>query len=234
MKRFYKEVSIISGDGGWQVTLDGRGIKTVQGAPQLVPNEALAKQLANEWDAQGEKLDPATSPLRDMVDYALDVVRTDPAALIEKLLTYGDTDTLLYRADPDEPLYARQMEVWEPIVAGFEADMRVKLTRISGIIHHPQSDEYMAAMRAHLATLTPLTLAGLELMTSLAASLITSTSASKAADQESALALWRAACLEEEWQSELWGRDDEEEARRAKREDDFLSAYAFTRLTFNH
>ncbi len=231
MKRFYKEVGITSGDDEWQVTLDGRGIKTVQGAPQLVPNEALAKQLAAEWEAQGEKLDPATFPLRDMVDYALDVISADPASLAEKLLTYGDTDTLLYRADPDEPLHARQMEVWEPIVAGFEADMGVKLIRISGIIHRPQSDEYMAAMRAHLATLSPLTLAGMEVMTSLAASLITSTSASKAADRESALALWRAACLEEEWQAELWGRDEEEEARRAKREAAFLKAYEATRLT---
>ena len=108
MRRFYKQVDVAAANGGWQVTLDGRGVKTVKGLPQIVPTEALARALAAEWDAQGEKIDAQSLPLRDMTDYAIDIVAPDQAAVVEKIVAYGDTDTLLYRADPDEPLYARQ------------------------------------------------------------------------------------------------------------------------------
>ena len=37
-----------------QVTLDGRGLKTVKGTAQVVPTKALAEALASEWRDQGE------------------------------------------------------------------------------------------------------------------------------------------------------------------------------------
>ncbi|UAB79083.1 molecular chaperone [Erythrobacter sp. SCSIO 43205] len=228
MKRFYKQVSVNEADGGWQVMLDTRALKTVKGSPQVVPSMALAEALAAEWDAQGEKVDPATMPMRDMADYAIDIVAPDPATLIDKAVQYGDTDTLLYRADPDEPLYARQHKVWEPIVTGFENRLSAKFTRISGIIHRPQSESTLAALRDELTGQSPFSLAAIEMMTHLAASLITGLSAAqKDAD---ALALWNAASLEEEWQAEQWGRDEEAEERREKRTADFLKAHEFWTL----
>ena len=226
MKRFYKDVTVEQGAGGWQVMLDGRGIKTVQGKPQFLPTQALAEMLASEWSAQGDKIDPATFPLRDMADYAIDVVPTDPASVIAKLCEYGETDTLLYRADPDEPLYARQQEVWEPIVAGFEQREGVKFKRVSGIMHVDQDAAALDRLRARMEGFTPFTLAGLELMTSLAASLIIGLAAT--GEDADAGTLWDAASLEENWQADLWGRDEEAEERRAKRRDDFLRAHAFT------
>jgi len=230
MKRFYKEVAADLVDGGWQVTLDGRGIKTVKGAPQIVPSEALALAMAAEWGAQGEKIDPASFVFRDMVDYAIDVVAPDPAALVEKVSTYGDTDTLLYRADPDEPLFERQQEIWEPIVTAVEAREGIELVRVSGIVHRPQSDAAMARLSARLAEQTPFALAATEAMASLAASLLIGLSALATAQEDAALALWQAACLEEEWQADLWGRDYEAEERRAKRRADFLNAWRMARL----
>ena len=228
MKRFYKNVTTDKVEGGWQVMLDSRGIKTVKGAPQIAPAKALADALAKEWAVQGEKLDPATFPMRDMADYALDIVTADTATVARKLTAYGDTDTLLYRADPDEALYARQQELWEPIVATFEARESVTLTRVSGIIHRPQSEDTLASLQAKLETLSPFALAGIEAMTSLSSSLVIALSALEADAQ--ALDLWQAASLEEEWQADLWGRDEEAEQRRVKRESDFLRACEFTRL----
>nr|WP_299195140.1 ATP12 family protein [uncultured Erythrobacter sp.] len=230
MKRFYDEVGTREVAGGWQVTLDGRGLKTVKGTPQVVRAEALAAELAKEWSAQGEELDPKSFPLRDAVDYAIDVITPDPASIVDTITKYGDTDTLLYRADPDEHLYARQIEVWEPVVTAFETREGIKLTRVSGIIHRDQDEAAQAALRARLMRLDPLALAGVEVMTNLAASLIVGLSAYETDDPAEALALWRAACLEEEWQADLWGRDYEAEERRAKRQADFLSAHQLTLL----
>ncbi len=225
MKRFYNTVGVKERDDGWQVTLDGRGIKTVKTAEQVVPTRALAQQLAEEWENQGEKLDPERFPMRDMADYAIDIVAADQAKVAATLTEFGDTDTLLYRASPDEPLYTRQVEVWDPIVAAFEARENVSFTRISGIMHEPQAETSLVHLRNLLEAQTPFALAGIEAMTNLAASLIVGLTA--AGGHQGPLALWQAASLEEEWQADQWGRDQEANERRAKRQLDFLAAHQF-------
>ncbi|MFN4019748.1 MAG: ATP12 family chaperone protein [Erythrobacter sp.] len=230
IRRFYKDVTLGEAPGGFQVRLDARGVKTVGGAPQIAPTRALGEALAAEWRRQGEKIDPQSLPLRDMADYAIDIVAPDPAPVAQALLAYAETDTLCYRADPDEPLHARQQEVWEPLLERFEAAHGIRLVRVSGIVHRPQPAETLAQLEAKLRALDPFTLAGVEAMTKLAASLVTALAALDAQGEEEPLALWQAACLEEQWQADLWGRDREAEERRRVREADFLRACAFARL----
>ncbi|MGB7371057.1 ATP12 family chaperone protein [Erythrobacter sp.] len=228
MKRFWKDVNVVEREGGWQVALDDRGVKSVGGAPQIVPSRALAEELAKEWARQGETIDPRGFPFRDLADYAIDMVARDPAAVVEKTLRYGDTDTLLYRADPDEPLHARQLADWEPIVAGFEREEQVELVRVSGIVHRPQPDATTAHLRQRLSDLDPFALAGTEMMASLAASLVIALEAGR--PHGDAEALWQAASLEEEWQADLWGRDEEAEERRKGRAEQFAHAARWVRL----
>ena len=230
IRRFYKDVTLGAQPGGYQVLLDGRGVKTVGGAAQIVPTEALGEALAAEWARQGDTIDPASLPLRDMADYAIDVVSPDPAAIADGLIAYAETDTLCYRADPDEPLHAHQQAVWEPLLTGFEAAHGISLMRVSGVLHRPQPEASLAVLRQRLAALDPFVLAGVETMTTLAASLVTALTALDAGHEDEPRALWQAVCLEEEWQADLWGRDWEAEERRARREVDFLRAYSFARL----
>jgi len=230
IRRFYKDVTLGQQPGGYQVLLDGRGIKTVGGAPQVVPTEVLGEALAAEWRRQGEKIDPASLPLRDMADYAIDIVAGDMAGTAKGLLAYAETDTLCYRADPDEPLHARQQAVWEPLLSAFEARYGITLVRVSGIVHRPQPAQSLAVLEARLKALDPFALTGVEAMAKLAASLVTALAALDAAHEDEPLALWQAACLEEEWQADLWGRDWEAEERRQRREADFLRACAFARM----
>lgn len=227
--RFYTDVTLGQQPGGWQVLLDGRGVKTVGGAAQIVPGQGLAEALAAEWRRQGDKIDPASLPLRDMADYAIDVVAGDRAAIADGLIAYAETDTLCYRADPDTPLYAHQQAVWEPLLLRFEAAHDIALVRVSGILHRPQPNDALQVLRARLEALNPFALAGAEAMTKLAASLITALAALDASGEDEALALWQAACLEEEWQADLWGRDWEAEERRAGREAGFLRAWQFAK-----
>ena len=85
MKRFWKDVSVIEADSGWGVALDGKPIRTQGGAAQVVPTRALADALAEEWSAQGDKVDPGVFVLRDLADFAIDQVRPDRAAAITRL-----------------------------------------------------------------------------------------------------------------------------------------------------
>ena len=228
MKRFYKEAAASAVDGGWQVMLDGRGVKTPGRAPQIVPSRALAEALAEEWAAQSEKIDPKALPMRDLADYAIDVVAADRTALIATLLGYAETDTLCYRADPEEPLFRRQLDMWEPLLQSIEAEHAIRLERVSGVIHRPQPEASLAALRTALEGLDAFTLAALHTLVSLAASLTVGLAALR--PDADADALWDAASLEEDWQTELWGQDAEAAARRALRLETFRLASRFAAM----
>ena len=228
MKRFYKAAGAVAEGEGWRVTLDGKPIRTVGGRAQIVPTRALAEALAGEWADQGETLDPTRFPLRDMADYALDVVAPDREAAIAALLPYAETDTLCYRAEPGEALHDHQVENWEPLLLAASRRYDVHFERVSGIMHRPQPPATLARLRKRLDACDDFTLAALRSLAGLSASLVIAFAALEAdADLET---LWAAASLEEEWQAELWGREPEAEARRAKRQADFLTAARFAQL----
>lgn len=223
MKRFYENVGVAEApDGGWQVALDGRGLRTVKGTPQIVPTRKLAEALAHEWAEQSEDIDTSRFIHRDQTDFAIDVVAHDPEDSIGQIIKYAETDTLCYRADPEEPLFERQRSVWEPLVERVEQAHGIQFTRVSGIVHRSQPPKTIATLRECLRGKDHFTLAGMQTMASLAASLCVPLLALEPGAEP--VSLWRAASLEEEWQSDLWGRDQEAEARRRKRQEAFLAA----------
>lgn len=232
MKRFWREVTVEADGDTWRVALDGRPIRTQRGAPQIVPTAPLAEALAAEWRAQGETIDPAGFVLRDLADYALDVV-VDEAGLgraeaITRILAFAESDTLCYRAEPDEALGIRQRAEWEPLLKVTEARYGVRFERIAGIIHRAQPHATLAALRAALESHDPFALAALQTLTSLAASLVVALAALE--PQADAETLWAAANLEEDWQAEQWGEDAEAQALRARRLGEFTAAMRFARL----
>lgn len=228
MKRFYKHVALAERGGGLQIELDGRGVKTALGHAQILPTSKLAQSMAREWTDQGEEIDPTRFQHRDLADYAIDIVAPDTSAAIAKLITFAETDTLCYRAQPDEPFFKRQGEVWEPLVTRIEAQYAIVLTRVSGIIHQPLGDATKAALGNTLAELTPFQLAALHTMTSLSASLCIGMAA--LAPDADAMALWSAANLEEDWQIEQWGQDYEAADVRKRKTAEFMNAFDFSRL----
>lgn len=228
MKRFYKTAEVEAAEGGWRVTLDGRPVRTAGGRPQIVPTRALAGALADEWDRQGETIAPATFPYRDLVDFAIDAIAPAPQTAVTELLPYAQTDTLCYRADPDEALYKRQMAVWEPVLQVAEQRLGVTFVRISGVIHKPQPDPTLAALRRQLDAAGAFQLAALKMLASLSASLVIALEAVRAgADAQS---LWQASELEADWQVELWGEDHEAAELRETRFSAFKLAMSLAHL----
>jgi chaperone required for assembly of F1-ATPase len=229
MKRFYKEASFGETEGGWRVLLDGRPIKTAGGRPQVVPTQALAEALAAEWAAQGEQIDAQSFLLRDLADFAIDAVAADRAQTVRDILPYAETDTLCYRADPEDALYQRQLAVWEPLLTETETRYDVHFARISGVLHKPQPAETLARLETALADENDFALAALKMLSSLAASLVIALAAIR--PDSDADMLWNAANLEEDWQVELWGEDWEAAERRAARFEAFKLAIRLAELS---
>ena len=228
MKRFWREVTVEPEGDGWQVALDGRRVKTAQARAQIVPSPTLAEALADEWRAQPGDVDPAGFGLRDMADYAIDIVANDPADAIRRILAYAEGETLCYRAEPDEPLAARQRATWEPLLKTAEAAHGVRFERVVGILHRAQPAETLATLRAHLETLDPFALAALQTLASIAASLTIGLAALEPGAD--AATLFTASNLEEDWQAEQWGWDWQAEGTRARKLATFVQAARFAVL----
>ena len=231
MKRFWREIGVERTPLGWGVSLDGRRVRTQRGVPQLVPTRELAEALAEEWRVQSDPVDPAGFMLRDLADYAIDVVGPERSAAIDRILAYGKSDTLCYRAEPDEPLATRQREVWEPLLKSCEMAHGVRFVRAAGVVHRPQPEATLAALRARLDALCPFELAALQTLASIAASLVVGLAALE--PRADAAALYAAANLEEDWQAGLWGWEPEAEARRARKLAEFSAAMRFAKLARN-
>lgn len=228
MKRFYKAVSVAAVDGGWQVQLDGRGIRTAGKRAQVVPSATLAEAMAQEWAGQGEEIDASAFIFRDMADYAIDVIAPDPQVAIRAIMPYAGTDTLCYRDEEGSALFRRQVARWDPLLAAAEARYDIRFERVSGIVHRPQPVETLARLERVVTAHGPFALAALQTLTSLAASLVVGLAALEPGAEPQAL--WVAANLEEDWQAELWGKDAEAMERRERRAGAFAAAARFAGL----
>lgn len=108
MKKFFKQATVKDG----AVLLDGKVLTTPAKHKLVLPNDALAQAIADEWNAQPEQIDKNKLPLTGMASLALDIAAPRRNELIVELLEYGETDLLFYRAE-DEGLAEQQRIRWQ-------------------------------------------------------------------------------------------------------------------------
>lgn len=115
MRRRYKTVEVAAADGGFAVTLDGKPMRTPAGHPFVAPTRTLADAVAEEWRAQGEKVDPRKMPMTQFVATALDRVPVDRERIVGDLAAFAETDLLCHWAADSEWLVKRHAEQWQPL-----------------------------------------------------------------------------------------------------------------------
>ncbi|MEP9390360.1 ATP12 family protein [Mesorhizobium sp. KR9-304] len=224
-KRFYKDVAVAAGEGGFVVQLDGRTVKTPGKALLALPTERAAQLVADEFAAQGETLDLASMPAYRLVNTAIDGVASDPQAVLEDILRFSSSDLLCYRAEGPDALVRRQNEAWDAVLDWARAALGARLLLAEGVIHLEQPREAIAAIGVHVGQRAePLRLAALHVMTSLTGSALLALAVDFGElDAETA---WAAAHVDEDFQAAQWGQDSEAVARRANRKRDMTAAAA--------
>jgi len=221
-KRFYKVADIAPVDGGYAVTLDGKATKT-PGRKQInVPNAALAKAMAAEWQAQGEKIDPMTMPVVRLVNSAFEGGMEASAGLVDEIVKFAGTDALLYRAETPQELIAVQDATWDPVLVALARHLDVTFQPTVGVMHQEQPAATLEAVRALLPSDDFLMLTALTSATSLMGSgLLAVALFEKLLEPDTA---WSAAHVDEDYNAQLWGADVEAVARRARRRTEFDAA----------
>jgi chaperone required for assembly of F1-ATPase len=220
-KRFYATTGVIEENGGFTVALDGKPVRTPAKRPLAAPVRALAEAMAAEWDAQRDEIDPMTMPLTRLAHSVIDGVADNAPAVADDIAKYFGSDLLFYRAGFPDALVARQGEHWDPVLRWAADDHGAHFILTEGVMHVRQPDAAVAAMRALLPA-DAWRLAALHVITT-----ITGSALLAAALKESARTpeqVWAAAHVDEDWNAEKWGADEEVVARRAVRQRDFEAA----------
>lgn len=213
MKVFYATAAIVPGDTGFAVTLDGRPLRTPGKRAMVLDSESLAAAIAAEWQAQEGEIKPATMPLMKLASTAIDRVAARRDETAAGTAGYAKSDLLCYRAEAPDELIARQAATWQPLLDWAALRFDAPLLVTQGVIAITQPDASVAALARAVAALDLFDLTAVADLTGLMGSLIL------------ALALWDgrlaaadasdAALLDEDFQAERWGVDDEAAERLA-------------------
>jgi chaperone required for assembly of F1-ATPase len=227
-KRFYKAVEVFEKEGIHAVTLDGRTALTPGRKPLALPTHAAAELIATEWRNQGDVIDPAVMHATRMANTGIDSIGARLADVQADAAAYAGSDLVCYRAGEPDGLVARQREAWDPVV-GWAADrIGVRIVLVEGVMHQAQTPETLAAVRERVSSINdPIGLAALHVMTTMTGSCLI---ALMAADGSlSSAEAWSAATVDDVWQAEQWGFDEEAQRRMERRRDEFAAAVALHR-----
>ena len=227
-KRFYKTAAAAKVDGGYAVQLDGKSIKTPLGTLLVMPNEVLAGAVADEWNAQGDEIDPKSMDLTPLAGTAIDRVPGVRDDLIEGLLRYGDTDLLCYRSEHPKDLVQRQDAAWQPLLDWAADTLGARLEPTQGIVPITQAATARAAFKAVLDGYDNWTLAALGELVGISGSLVVGLALVKGhLSVQDALSICH---VDEDHQIETWGLDAEAVKRRENVTKDLTAAYRFYEL----
>lgn len=227
-KRFWKQATATETEGGYTVQLDGRPVKTPAKTLLVVPTLAMAQAIAAEWGAQTGAVKPETMPFTRSANSALDKIIPQFQDVADMLAAYGGTDLLCYRATGPEALVARQAATWDPLLDWSAAELGAPLRATAGVMHIAQDDRSLQNLRALVMTLSPFQLAGFHDLVAISGSLVLGFAVTRG--RLAPQAAWEASRIDEAWQTEQWGEDEEAAASEAVRHADFLQAARFYAL----
>ncbi|HEX3115630.1 MAG TPA: ATP12 family protein [Bradyrhizobium sp.] len=220
-KRFYAHAGVVEGADGFAITLDDKPIRTPSGRQVVVPVRAIADAIVAEWQAQKEFIDPLTMPMTRFANSVVDAVVERVEAVTSDIAKYFQSDLLFYRAGHPAALVAREAAHWDPLLFWAADTLGAHFILAEGIVHVRQPDSAIAAARAALPT-DPWSVAALHVVTTLTGSALLALALERGVlDQDR---VWAAAHVDEDWNIEKWGADEEVAARRAARLVDFRAA----------
>ena len=221
--RFYKTVSTAKEEGGYAVMLDQYRLKTPGKMTLLLPSQHLAQLTADEWQAQGEKIDPSTMPVTRLLNVAIERTPARRDELIAEARKYASTDQLCYRSAQTRLFFEYQAKHWDPVL-DWAAGKGVALKTTESLVALEQEVASLDAVAAYASGLDDI---GLTLFVHLTAS-FGSTVLAMAVHENylSAAKAYELSRLDEIWQIKQWGQDKEAQERTESIETEIIALCA--------
>ncbi len=219
--RFYRAAEAKPAAEGVQILLDGKPVRTPARNLLLVPGSALAALITAEWNAQQDVIDPATMPLTRLANAIIDGAVSNPRPVAEGVAQYLRSDLVFYRAEAPRGLVERQEWHWDPVIRWAREALGAHFTLAHGVMFIEQSAAALAMACAAIPD-QPWQLGAVYSITTLTGSALLALMLARG--QLSLDDAWAAAHVDEDWNMQSWGRDDEAMARRTARFAEFEAA----------
>ncbi len=220
LKRFWQQAHVRKLEGGYTVTLDERPLKTPMKRPLILPSEALAAEISAEWQRVEGEVDHAKMPYTQFAHAGLDQAVDERAEIAAKIALYGETDLLCYRADTPHELQKRQAEAWDPILQWCAEELDAPLKATKGIVHLAQPEASLQALSKQVQPYQGFALKALYDWVTISGSLVLGLAV--AHGRLTADEAWTLSRVDENWQEEQWGVDDEAQKLAQSKQDTFL------------
>lgn len=206
-KRFWTDVTVEREHEGFGIRLDGRPVKTPAKVALNVPTQSLAEAIAQEWRSIEGKVDPNVMPFTRSANAAIDKVAVQFGDVADMLAAYGGSDMLCYRADAPDSLVTRQSAGWDPLLNWAEDVLGARLVTTIGLMPIEQDHAALANLRTPLMDSTAFELTALHDLIALSGSLVLGLAV--AHDRLTPDEAWNLSRIDEVWQAEQWGKDDD-------------------------
>ncbi len=197
--------SVKPANKGYLLTRDGAVFVTPAGHNFIVPTQALADTIAEEWQGQDAKINPTQMPMTQFAVTALDIASLERDAMISRVVAYAESELLCHRSGQPPELFERQQNLWQPLLNWIAARFGARLRVGTELMPIAQETTALVLLRNTVAACDDFHLTGLQQAVTISGSLVLGLAlAEQHLDPN---AVFFAAELEQLFQMEKWGDD---------------------------
>jgi len=230
-QRFYKSATLVSVDDtfeSWGIELDGRPVRTPSGNALNAPVKRLAEAMVTEWNNQGKQVIPASMPLCGLANAAVDRIGPQRTTFIEKIKGHANSDLVCYWAEFPPDLVKSQHDTWQPLIDWANKSFGTAFQTTVGIKHIDQPEESISIMGQEAGKFDDFALAAFtDLETTLGSVIIAMSLYHQKINLDQA---FDAAFLDELFQIDRWGEDQEAAERRKGVREELAATHNFINL----
>ena len=227
-RRTWKKTTLKKVGSVFEVFLDDKPLITPKKNKILLPTRKLGEKILEEWAQQLDAIDPSQMPYTRLVNSAIDKVQPNYEAVVLDLLNYGETDLLCYRTGSPQDLVSKQSKLWDPILIWAKNELSIDLKTTFGIIYNAQDAGQIQILAEEINSYDSFTLTGFYDFVTISGSILVALSLYyKQISPSHAIDI---SFLDEDWQREKWGHDEESTFNRANKSRDLNIAYEFVTL----
>ena len=213
MKKSWEKVSIKKiSSNSFQIMLDDRILQTPLKREFVLPNLNLTQEIVKEWDQDSKNINTESMIFYGLISTSLDKIIDNKNLYINDILDYIDTDLICYRAENPKELVELQKIKWDPIILLIERYIGTKVQVFQGILPKKQHATVHANLNNLINQFDIFEISALHRITNITGSIFLSLCVLK--KDISKNEVFELSFLDELWQAENWGFDEETSQKR--------------------
>ncbi len=215
MKKFWKTVKVKKKScNSYEILLDEIVLKTPMKKDLTILNSKIAEEIQKEWNQDTGILDTDAMIFYGITSTSIDKIINSRISYINDILSFIDTDLICYRAEEPNDLVQWQSKNWDPILLKVEKYIHNKIDVFTGIMPSKQNKVIKFAINQILTKFSDLEIIVLHRITKITGSVFLSLCIlNDDIIREKAFELSH---LDELWQAENWGYEEEASNNREK------------------